>query len=149
MSARLEKFFDLRPGDLRRGSWLALYYFFVIAAYTQGQVARDALFLGRFDAMRLPWVDFIVAALVGGILALYFRIGRMMSLANLLVVTLSFFVSNVVLMWWLALVHPAAWLLPLFYVWVGIFGVVAVAQVWTLANFVLTSREAKRLFGFI
>ena len=29
------------------------------------------------------------------------------------------------------------------------FGVVAPAQVWTLANYVLTTREAKRMFGFI
>ncbi len=29
------------------------------------------------------------------------------------------------------------------------FGVVAPAQVWTLANYVLTTREAKRLYGFI
>jgi hypothetical protein len=28
-------------------------------------------------------------------------------------------------------------------------GVIAAAQVWTLANYVLTTREAKRLFGFI
>jgi AAA family ATP:ADP antiporter len=35
------------------------------------------------------------------------------------------------------------------YVWVGIYGVLAPAQVWTLANYVLTPREARRLFGFV
>jgi AAA family ATP:ADP antiporter len=34
-------------------------------------------------------------------------------------------------------------------VWTGVFGVLAPAQVWTLANYVLTTREAKRLFGVI
>ena len=45
--------------------------------------------------------------------------------------------------------RPAAWLFPVVYVWVGIFGVLAPAQVWTLANYVLTPREARRLFGFV
>jgi hypothetical protein len=35
------------------------------------------------------------------------------------------------------------------YIWVGVFSVLAPSQVWTLANYVLTTREAKRSFGFI
>ena len=37
----------------------------------------------------------------------------------------------------------------LIYIWVGVLSVLAPAQVWTLANFVLTTREAKRTFGLI
>src|SRR5262249_51976750 len=143
------RFLDLRPGDLRRGVTLALYYFFIIAAYTEGQVVRDALFLGQFEAVRLPYVDFVVAILVGGTLAVYFRIGRTMSLTNLLAATLCFFLLNVVVFWWFARFRQNSWLYPVVYVWVGMFGVLAVSQVWTLANYVLTNREAKRLFGFI
>src|SRR5262245_25150867 len=149
MLTALTRFFDFRPGDLQRGSPLALYYFCIITAYTQGQVVRDALFLGRFEAVRLPYVDFIVAALVGVVLAVYFRIGRTMSFIGLLASSLSFFAANVILFWWIAHYLQSTWLYPLFYVWVGIFGVLAISQVWTLANYVLTSREAKRLFGFI
>ena len=35
------------------------------------------------------------------------------------------------------------------YLWVGVFSVLAPSQVWTLANQVMTTREAKRSFGFI
>jgi AAA family ATP:ADP antiporter len=149
MPSKLERFFDLRPGDLRRGTLLALYYFSIITAYTNGQVVRDALFLGRFEAVRLPYVDFVVAALVGGVLAIYFRIGRRMPLIYLLAATLGFFASNVALFWWMAKFTQSAWLYPVVYVWVGIFGVLATSQVWTLCNYVLTAREAKRLVGFI
>src|SRR5262245_60525911 len=149
MTSKVEKFLDLRPGDLHRGVTLALYDFFVIAAYTEGQVLRDALFLGRFEAVRLPYVDFVVAVLVGGTLAIYFRIGRMMSLTNLIAASLGFFLSNAVVFWWLAQVLHSSWLYPVVYVWVGMFGVLAMSQVWTLANYVLTNREAKRLFGLI
>jgi len=149
MPSNVERFFDLRPGDLHRGSFLALYYFFIINAYTSGQVVRDALFLGRYEAVKLPYVDFVVAALVGGVLAVYFRIGRRMSLVHLLASTLCFFAANVALFWWIAKFRQTDWIYPVVYVWVGIFGVLATSQVWTLTNYVLTTREAKRLVGFV
>ena len=79
MVSGLEWFFNLRPGDLRPAIFLALYYFLIISTFTEGQVVRDALFLGRFKAVQLPYVDFAVAAIIGGILALYIRIGRLIS----------------------------------------------------------------------
>src|SRR5215467_1720484 len=149
MVSRLEWFFNLRPGDLRRGIFLALYYFLIISTYTEGQVVRDALFLGHFKAVQLPYVDFAIAAIIGGILALYIRIGRRTSLTNLLVGTLSLCLINVVAFWWMAHFEKPAWLYPVVYIWVGIFGVLAITQVWTVANYILTGREAKRLFAFI
>ncbi len=41
------------------------------------------------------------------------------------------------------------WLFPAFYIWVKIFGVLVPTQIWTLANYVLTTREAKRVFGMV
>nr|WP_256366171.1 MFS transporter [Lewinella sp. W8] len=35
------------------------------------------------------------------------------------------------------------------YLWVGIFGVLAASQFWTMANFVFDVRQAKRLFGLV
>jgi len=149
MVFRLERFFSLRHGDLRRGIFLTLYYFLIISTFTEGQVVRDALFLGHFKAVQLPYVDFAVAAIIGGILALYIRFGRLTSLTNLLAGTLSVCLVNVVAFWWTAHFAEPAWLYPIVYIWVDIFGVLAVTQVWTLANYVLSGREAKRLFGFI
>src|SRR5262245_21297867 len=149
MVRKLEWLFDLRPGDLRRGILLALYYFLIISTYTEGQVVRDALFLGHFKAVQLPYVDFAIAALIGSILAVYIRISRVTSLKNLLVGTLAVILINLVLFWSIARFERATWLYPVVYIWVGIFGVLAVTQVWTLANFVFTGKEAKRLFGFV
>jgi ATP:ADP antiporter, AAA family len=149
MVSRLEWFFNLRPGDLRRGILLTLYYFLIISTYTEGQVVRDALFLGHFKAVQLPYVDFAVAAIIGGILALYIRLGRRTSLINLLAGTLSLCFVNVVGFWWMANLGETTWLYPVVYIWVGMFGALAITQVWTLANYILTGREAKRLFGFI
>jgi MFS family permease len=62
---------------------------------------------------------------------------------------LSFFALTALALWYLAHYWRAPWLYPAFYVWVGIYGVLAPAQVWTLANEVLTTRQAKRLFGLV
>jgi HEAT repeat protein len=51
--------------------------------------------------------------------------------------------------WWSIHTEGWVWLSPTLYVWVGIFGVIAVTQVWTIANFVCTTREAKRLFAML
>src|SRR2546422_705381 len=63
--------------------------------------------------------------------------------------SLLLFASNCVLFWVLARFHPASWLYPVFYIWVGIFGVLAPAQAWTLSNYVMTIREARRIFGLV
>ena len=137
MVSRLEWFFNLRHGDLRRGIFLTLYYFLIISTYTEGQVVRDALFLGHFKAVQLPYVDFAVAAIITGILALYIRFGRRTSLTNLVAGTLSVCFVNVVTFWWLAHFEEPTWLYQIVYIWVDIFGVLAVTQVWTLANYAL------------
>ncbi|HXE90831.1 MAG TPA: Npt1/Npt2 family nucleotide transporter [Terriglobales bacterium] len=149
MIAYLERVLTLRPGDLGRGVLLYLYLFLVIASYTIGKVARDALFLDRFDAVKLPMADLASALLVGVVVAGYLAVARRVTLRNLLVGCLFLYSATCVLFWYLVHFHQQPWLFPVFYIWVGIFGVLAPMQVWKLANFVLTTREAKRIFGLV
>lgn len=144
-----ERALNLRPGDLGRGSLLFLYLLLIIGSYTGGKIARDALFLDRFEAVKLPYADIASAVLVGVIVAVYLGIARRVSLRDLLAGSLLLFSSNCALFWYLAHYHSLPWLFPAFYVWVGIFGVLAPMQVWTLANYLLTTREAKRIFGVV
>src|SRR5262249_42945337 len=71
------------------------------------------------------------------------------SLRNLLVASLALCSSNCLLFWVLARYYSPRWLYPIIYVWVGIFGVLTTTQVWALANHVLTTREARRIFGLV
>jgi ATP:ADP antiporter, AAA family len=145
----VNRIFNLRPGDFRRGLPLAAYYFLIITFYMMGRVARDAIFLDKFTAQQLPYVDMSVAAISGVLIALYIRVGRRANVRNLQLASLLFFAASLPAMWWAQHVRHAAWLPPLFYIWVGVCGILAVSQVWTLANFVWTTREAKRLFGIL
>src|SRR5207302_3692327 len=90
-----------------------------------------------------------VAVLSAFILAPYIRAGYRASLRNLQIGSLLFFAANLGIFWWGFHFHNWIWLAAVFYVWVGICGILAIAQVWILANFVWTTREAKRLFALL
>ena len=149
MTRSIEQALNLRPGELRRGLPLFVYLFLVIASFLVGRVVRDSLFLSRFKAVQLPYVNIATALVVGVIIAVYIRVGRRVSLRNLLLGSLMLFASNCVVFWVLARFHPVSWLYPVIYVWVGIFGVLAPTQAWTLSNHVLTIREARRVFWLV
>ena len=145
----LERVLNLRRGDFGRAGLLFSYLFLVITTYVAGRVARDALFLDQFRASQLPFVDITIAVLVGFVAAAYIRIARKLKPPALFTGSLLFFAANSFAFWYLSYYYHLRWLFPAFYIWVGIFGVVCPAQVWTLANYVLTTREAKRIFGLI
>ena len=149
MTRTLERLLRLQRGDLPRGLLLFAYLFLVICAYLVGQVARDSLFLGRFDASLLPFADVSLFLVVAVVIALYVRAARRFSLDRLISGSLLAFGGLGLVFAALARSSPGAWLYPIVYVWVGVLGVLAPAQVWTLANYVLTPREARRLFGFV
>ncbi|MBS1853303.1 MAG: hypothetical protein JST79_20580 [Acidobacteria bacterium] len=128
---------------------LFLYLFLVVASFVAGKASRDALFLEQFQAVQLPYADIAISILVGFAVAAYVRLGRAVSLDKLLVLSLSGYIATAVLFWWLGTHCRFAWLYPLVYVWIGVYGVLATAQVWTLANYVFTTREAKSKFSIV
>src|SRR6266478_9692117 len=146
----IERALNIHPGDLGRGTLLSACLFLVISTYKIGGVAGAALFLSRFQARQLAYADISSALLVALVVAGYVIIARRVPLLGLLVGSMLFFASNCALFWFLAHYYSRlTWLFPLFYVWVKIFGVLAATQIWTLANYVLTTREAKRVFGMV
>jgi len=148
----VRKVFRVRAGEEVRSVLLFAYLLLIIASYVIGKVARSALFLSRIPADQLPFVILAIAALTLFIIAGYVHIGRRVGVRNLLAGSLVFLALNAVVFWVMFHFHPAPrplWFSWAFYIWVGIYGVLTPAQVWTLANYVLTTREAKRLFGVV
>jgi ATP:ADP antiporter, AAA family len=150
MKRWIERALNVHSGDLGRGTLLCACLFLVISCYVIGKVAGAALFLSRFQAKQLAYADISSSVLVALVVAGYVLIARRVSLHNLVVCSMLFFATNCGLFWWLTHYHSGlAWLFPAFYIWVKIFGVLAPTQVWTVANYVLTTREAKRVFGMV
>ena len=144
-----ERLLNLRTGESRFALFLFSYYFLILASYGVGKLARDSLFLDRFRADQLPYVYLANAVLVSIVIAVYLRIARRVRLEPLLIGCLLVFVAMALISWWGLFLFRWDWLFPALYIWVGIFGGLAIAQVWTLANFMLTTREAKRIFGLV
>ena len=146
-----ERVLGLTGKELRRAFPIFAYLFLTMASSVASKAARDALFLDRYRAVDLPYVDIAIAVLVGLAATLYIWIGHRTNLRNLQVGSLIFFALNALFFWlWAAFAsYESGALFIVIYVWVGVFSVLAPSQVWTLANYVLTTREAKRSFGFI
>jgi AAA family ATP:ADP antiporter len=150
MKRWVERALNVRPGDLGRGSLLCACLFLVISSYKIGGVAAAALFLSRFPARQLAYVDIASSVVVAAVVVGYLLIARRLLLRDLLVSSMIFFAATWALFWVLASYYSRPiWIFPAFYVWVKVFGVLAATQIWTLANYVLTTREAKRVFGMV
>ncbi len=139
---------SLRTGEGRRALLASSYLFVIIASYMALKPVRNSLFIDEFGAMDLPYVTIAYALGAGVFVALYTRLSRHFPAHLLVIGTLVLMISNLLVFWWLGRLG-VRWLYPLLYVWVGMFGAIAPAQVWTLVGDLFTLREAKRAFGLI
>jgi AAA family ATP:ADP antiporter len=151
MLAVAERLLGLNARELRRAAPIFGYLFLTMASSVSSKAARDALFLDRYRAIDLPYADIAIAVIVAVAMSLYIRAGQRTNLRNVLVGSLLFFATTALGFWLLSVEggRESDGLFVLIYIWVGVFSVLAPAQVWTLANYVLTTREAKRAFGVI
>ncbi len=150
MLSLAERVLGLNGRELRRAFPLFAFLFLTMASSVASKAARDALFLDRYRAIDLPYVDIAIAFMVGIAASVYLWVGHRTNLRNLMVGSILFFAANALVFWtWSASATESGALLVAIYIWVGVFSVLAPSQVWTLANYVMTTREAKRSFGFI
>src|SRR5689334_5099968 len=92
----LLRFFDIRPGELRRVGIMVALIFFLLAANNVIKVTRDALFLSRFPIDHLPYVYLLAAVFAGLIIAAYSRYTLLIPLYKLILVSNAFIISNIV-----------------------------------------------------
>lgn len=145
----LVRFFDIRPGEVRRVGYMAALLFFLLAANNVIKVVRDSLFLSRFPITQLPYMYLLAALVAGVVIAIYSRYAAKIPLARVLLGSLTFVISSAILFWLLLAFSNAGWVLYAYYMWSAIVGLILVAQFWTLGNEMFTPRDGKRLFGII
>ena len=147
MSRYLERVLNVRRGEFRTAFLLFLYLFLAIGCYYMGVSVGDALFLNAFPTY-LPHVIIATAVAMGIFTSIYVRLSHRLRLDLLIMGCLLFFAFSFAGLWWLAR-WTGAWTYPFIYVWVYMMGALAPTMGWTLANYILTTREARRVFGFI
>ncbi|HLM76606.1 MAG TPA: MFS transporter, partial [Polyangiaceae bacterium] len=146
MGNPLARVIDLREGEGLKVVKTSSTLFGLIAAHTLLETARDALFLEKLPARRLPIVYVILAVLAfvvsAGTARFVDRFGRRKALLFSLVAA--------------ALGTTILYLLPTsrevvfaLYLWSGLLGTVLATQFWILAGDLFTVAQGKRLFGVI
>lgn len=147
MRAYLERALNIRQRELLPASLLFGYLFLVIGAYIMGQSAGDALFLNSFPR-QLPQAIMATSVAVGVFVSVHIRLSKRLPLEPLSIGLLLFFAISFALLWWATGLHNR-WVYAINFVWVYAAGAMAPIVAWTLGNYVLTTREARRVFGFI
>jgi AAA family ATP:ADP antiporter len=144
----LSRVIDIKPGEELIAVFLFLYFFFITSPYYIIKSLRNASYLSGLGDEKLPLAYFLTAVLMGFIVNFHSRLQVRLPRSRLIVFSLVFFFSNIILFIWL-FEQPWRWVPVIFWVWANIFAIVLVTQFWILGNDVFNPREAKRMIGFI
>ncbi|MDH3284156.1 MAG: hypothetical protein OEQ13_05410 [Acidobacteriota bacterium] len=138
----------VRPDERRDvlGALLTLFGF--MTGHALLETARDALFLARLPATRLPWVYLAIAAFALALGQREPRVVRRLSARSELGRWL-FFASVVTAAFWLVVSSGDAWVLYGLYTWSGVLASLVVVRFWTVLGSRFTVTQAKRVFPVI
>lgn len=141
-------FFDIRKGEGRKTLQMFLYFFLTIMVLYVLKPVRSSLFLEELGSRNLRYVYLGEGVFLLFLTWAYVQLAKRLPKRILFLSTLLFFISNLVIFWWLFHIR-VPYLSALFYIWVACFSITSVTQFWTLANDIFDPLEAKRLFGVI
>lgn len=121
----------------------------LIGANSLIKILRDSIFLGHHSVSELPYLYILVAVIAGVVIAAYSRYTAHISILRLILATNATILAAIFFFWVVLSYFDPPWSHYAFYIWSAMATVIAVAQVWTLANHIFTEAEGKRYFGLI
>ncbi|HET9219768.1 MAG TPA: Npt1/Npt2 family nucleotide transporter [Terriglobia bacterium] len=143
----LSLFATVQPGEGVTALLLMVNVFTLLTAYYIIKPVREALILGEAGAVVKSYASAGQAGLLLLIVPLYGMLGSRLSRVWLINGVLAFFVSNLAIFYVLG--QAGVSLGVVFYLWVGLFNVMLVAQFWAFANDIYTQKKGERLFGVV
>jgi ATP:ADP antiporter, AAA family len=148
---RLERLLSLvtrvRPGEGRTALLFFLHAYLLLSSYQAIKALREGFLLTKFSAETRSYVVAAMAALLMLIVPLYALVRRHLDGARLLRAVTLFFVITLPL--FAVLAHYRIPIAVVFYIWVGIFGIMVVAQLWAFAADSFNVKTGQRLFVVI
>ena len=143
----LSLFASVRPAEGGTALLLMVNVFALLTAYYIIKPVREALILSEAGAEIKSYASAGQAALLLLIIPLYGMLGSRVNRVWLINGVLAFFISNLVIFFFLGQMGVS--LGVVFYLWVGLFNVMLVAQFWAFANDIYTQKKGERLFGVV
>ena len=143
----LSLFTDLRPGEGLTAIMLASNLFCLLALYSILKPVRSALMLSQSTAEIQTYLAAAQALLLLFLVPLYGRLASSMNRVRLIGGVTLFFASNLVIF---SLLGRAGVRVGIaYFIWLGIFNMMAPAQLWAFANDIYTSERGKRLLPIV
>jgi AAA family ATP:ADP antiporter len=143
----LGAFGEVRPGEAPTALLLALSVFLLLTAYYLLKVAREPLILLGSGAEVKSYASVGQSILLIFVASFYgwlsTRVGRMV----LITIVTLFFAADLGVFWALG-IRGVQLGIP-FFLWVGVFNTVTVAQFWSFAAETYTEEQGKRLFPIV
>ena len=143
----LRLFADVRAGEGTTALLLTLNAFLVLAAYYFIKPVREALILSGEGAEVKSYAAAGQTILLLGLVPAYGLLADRLPRRALLNAVTAFFVVCLVLFYALARADIPVGVI--FFLWVGIFNVMIVAQFWSFANDLYTKDQGERLFAIV
>jgi len=144
----LNLFTDVRAGEGPLTLLMAFNIFLLLTSYYLIKPVRDALILAGGGAEARSYLAaamaFLLFFLVGGYAKLVSRFER----TRLITVVTGIFIACLIAFWAMGRAG-LPYLGYAFFIWVGIFSVMVVAQFWSYANDVYNNESGKRLFPLV
>jgi AAA family ATP:ADP antiporter len=144
----LRPFADVRSGEGTTALLLALNVFLLLATYYCIRPVREALILSTAGGPELKsYLAAGQAILLLGLVPAYGALADRLPRRRLLNTVTAFFVAC--LLTFYALTQANLPIAVIFFLWVGIFNLMIVAQFWSFANDLYTKEQGERLFAIV
>jgi len=137
------------PQERAAALWSFAYFFSLLAGYYVLRPLRDQMGIAG-GVKTLPWL--FTATFITLLLAqpVYGALVAKLPRRRFIPVVYHFFVANLTLFWLLLMLGIAPVIVArVFFVWVSVFNLFAVAVFWSFMADLFTAEQGKRLFGFI
>jgi len=143
----LSLFTDVKAGEGASALILAANGFYLLAFYSVLKIVRDALILSESGAVAASYASAGQAVLLLLFVPAYGAFASRVNRVRLVCGVTLFFASHLIVFYLIGLsgVHIGI----AFFLWIGVFSMVVVAQFWAFANDLYTNDRGKRLFPIL
>jgi len=138
---------EVRRNEIPTALLLTLLMFLVLAAYYMLKTAREVFILTEGGAEMKSYSSAGQALLLLGLVPAYAAFASRVNRGKLVTWVTLFFASNLVL--FILATQIGLKVGIVYFLWVGIFNVMVIAQFWAFANDVYTPEQGKRIFPLI
>jgi len=135
------------PGEGRAAFLFFMHGFLLLASYQVVKALREAFMLTKYSAESRAYAVAVMALVLMLVVPLYGRLRHHLDGAHLLRAVTMFFVVTLPL--FAVLAHNDMPIAFAFFIWVGIYGVMVVSQMWAFAADSFNVRSGQRLFVVI